>query len=239
MLSEGIEQAFRSGELLLPVEPSAPLETVPASGVPVAVTVMMALFVVAAILLLRNFLQILPLLADSIFRARGSTSLESSVRSSGDRNLIALVLTIPMILLAYRYRLYDPDFVQGMGDSARLLCVGGAIAAWILLRAILYVWFKPKRRYDFYQLSYRSGFTYWILLSIVMLLTSGILFLFGTPDRMIRIVLYAEIFTGFSVYLFRRAQILSLSCNHLRTFLYLCGLEILPAAALVISAVIL
>jgi len=41
------------------------------------------------------------------------------------------------------------------------------------------------------------------------------------------------------IYLLRRAQILSMSCNSLTTFLYLCGLELLPAALMVVPAVVL
>ena len=237
MQSAGIEEAFRSGQLLLEKVPSAPSEA--AEGTPLAVMILVGVSVVAAILLLKRFLSIIPLLADSVFRARGSASLENSVRSSHDRNLIAQVLVIPMVLITYRYRLYDAAFLRDLPSNWRVLAIGGVIGAWLLLRLIMYFWLKPRRRYDFYQLARRSGFTYWILLSLLVLLSAGILALFRIPDASIRLVLYIEILTVYLVFLLRRAQILSISCNPLRTFLYLCGLEILPSAVLVISGVLL
>ena len=238
MPNGGIDQAFRSGELLLGQEPSGE-GVLQAATTPLAVMILIAVFVVAAILLLKRFLSILPELTDSVFRARGSASLENSVRSSHDRNLIALVLVIPMILVTYRYRLYDATFLRDLAGNWRVLAVAGVITAWLLLRLVMYFWLKPRRRYDFYQLSRRLGFTYWILLSILVLLTIGILALSGTSDSTVRLVIYVEILAVYLVFLLRRAQILSISCNPVRTFLYLCGLEILPAAALVISAVVL
>lgn len=238
MPNAGIEEAFRSGELLLNQVPSAQ-EGLAESGTPVAVTVLVGLFVIAAILLLKRFLNILPLLADSIFRARGSASLEGSVRNLHDRNLIAGVMLIPLVLITYRYRLYDAAFLRDLSDNLRLLSIAGVLVAWLILRLLLYLWMKPRRRYDFYQLSQRSGYTFFILLMLLVLITVGILMLTGCEDATIRWAVYAEMGLSYLVFLFRRAQILSLSCNPVRTFLYLCGLEILPTAALVVSAVIL
>ena len=96
-----LEEAFKTGRLLLPTEPSAPLEAADAAfpwlGVGMAI-----LFVLLLLLLLRNFLHILPYLSDSVFRARGSTALDSSVRVSRDRNIIALIQILPLLLVVYR-----------------------------------------------------------------------------------------------------------------------------------------
>ena len=74
---------------------------------------------------------------------------------------------------------------------------------------------------------------------LLMLATAGILFLFKLPDQLIRTVLYLEIAGIYLVFLIRRTQILSLSCNHFRTFLYLCALELIPTAALIASALLM
>jgi hypothetical protein len=74
---------------------------------------------------------------------------------------------------------------------------------------------------------------------LVLLVTVGILALIGLDYSIVRLVLYGETALVYLLFLSRCAQILSLSCNHLRTFLYLCALEILPAALLVVSAVVL
>ena len=96
----------------------------------------------------------------------------------------------------------------------------------------------PRRRYDDYQMAYRVGHTYLILLMMLALLTVGVHYVIGSDDLMIKRFLLVETGLTYLMYLLRRAQILSTSCKPLTTFLYLCGLELLPAALLVGSAVI-
>jgi hypothetical protein len=103
----------------------------------------------------------------------------------------------------------------------------------------MYSFLKPRRNNDFYCLSRRTAYTYFILLVVLALLTTGILALFGCENAVIQKVLQVEIFTLYFAFLVRRAQILALFCNPLRTFLYLCALEILPSAALIVSAIVL
>jgi len=66
----------------------------------------------------------------------------------------------------------------------------------------------------------------------------GILYLVGADDLTVKTFLLIETGVTYLLYLLRRGQILSGSCNPLTTFLYLCGLELLPAALLVVPAVI-
>ena len=230
------EDLFRSGELLLPTTPpeaAAPVETVPLS-----VTILVVATVLLFLLTIRGFLNVLPYLRDSISRARGSAALENSVKVSRDRNLVAAVCLLPAIVLAYRYRLYDPVFIRDLDPDFRLLAVAGAILGFLLLRYLMYRWMMPRRSYDDYQVDYRVGHTYLILLMMLALLTVGVHYVIGSDDLMIKRFLLVETGLTYLMYLLRRAQILSTSCKPLTTFLYLCGLELLPAALLVGSAVI-
>ena len=233
-----MEGAFKTGRLLLPTQPSAPLETAEAAfpwlGVGMAI-----LFVLLFLLLLRNFLHILPYLSDSIFRARGSTALDSSVRVSRDRNIIALILILPLLLVVYRYRIYDPAFLRDLPPSPRLGAIAGVVLGYLVLRRALTLWLKPRRRADSYMASYRSGYTFFILLMLLVLPTLGILYVFHAPDTLVRTFFYVELSVVYALYLVRRVQILSLSCRILTTFLYLCALELLPSVLLIVSAVVL
>lgn len=229
---------FTSGRLLLPDTPPQAVEAV-AEGFPLSGIVGAVVSVLLFLLVLRSFLSVMPYLADSILRARGSAALEHSVRVSRDRNLVAVVFVIPAILLMFRYRLYDPSFVQDLEPDLRLGVVGAVFVGYLLLRYLLYLWARPRRRYDDYQLSYRAGYTFFILLMLLALLTVGILYIIKVPDLIVRTFLLCEAGAVYLVYLLRRGQILSLSCNPLTTFLYLCGLELLPTAVLVLTAVFL
>ena len=233
-----LEEAFRSGKLLLPGSPGEAVAQA-AEGTPLLMSALVVLFVLSAIAMLPSFLYLLPALADSVFRARGSASLERSVRLNRDRTLIALMNMVPAILLVYRYRLYNPDFLADLAPTSRLLAIAAVFFGYLLLRFLLYLACKPRWRSDYYRQARRGSFTFFILLMFLVLVTVGILFLFGCNDVIIRHSIYTELLIVYPFHLFRRTQILSLSCNPLTTFLYLCTLEILPTALLVISAVIL
>lgn len=225
------------GELLLPTVPSDSVP-VPVSGLPLLGELMVVAFILLALMLLGNFINIVPHLADSILRARGSTALEGSVRVSRDRNIIALVFVLPAIILQYRYCLYYPEFVQPMTSTSRLLVTGGIFIGYLLLRHILYLWLKPRRS-DAYMMSYRAGYSFYILLCLVAFLTLGILVLFKASDLTVRGFLLVEAALFYFIYFVRRGQILLTNCSPFTTFLYLCALEILPTGLFIASAVVL
>ena len=206
---------------------------------PLSMQIAVVVFVVLAIVVMKRFLQVLPFLLDSMFRARGSSALEGSVRVSHDRNLIALVLLIPAVVAAYRFRLWDPSFLERFSPDARFGLVAAAIVAFLLLRYLLHLWLKPRRHADSWWLGYRTGHTWFILLMLIMLPTVGILDLVNVNDFTVKWFIIIELGLVYALFLFRKAQILVLSCNPLLTFLYLCALEILPASMLVVSALLL
>ncbi len=207
--------------------------------VPLSASILVLVFVVLMILLLPNFMQLVPYIADSFLRARGSSALENSVRVSRDRNTVALVMLLPAQLLIFRYRLYNPDFLAWRSGDSRIWLIAAAFGVYLLLRVVIYVLLRPRRRYEAYQTAHHASYTFFILMVLLMLFTAGILFIFKVQDQVIRTVLYVECISVYFIFLIRRAQILSLSCNHFRTFLYLCALELFPTAALIASALLM
>ena len=200
----------------------------------------MVVFVALALALLPTFFHFAPYLADAVFRARGSEALEFSVRVTRDRNMFAYVLLIPAVLIMSRYRLYDPLFMQQIGDKGwYLLACVGVLAAYLLVRLIIYLFLKPRRHYEYFRLAHRAIYTFFILLMLVALPALGLLTVVDANDVIIRSVMYVLLVVVYFVFIIRKAQILSLTCNGLRTFLYLCALEFIPTAALIVSAVVL
>ena len=223
------EEFFRTGSLLLEQSASGEL---PAGAAPVSYlfSALVILFVLLFLITVRSFLHLVPFLSDSLMRARGSLALENSVRVSRDRDMVAMVLIIPAVLLLVRYGIYEPSFFAPLGSDVRLLLVASMFIGFLVLRFILYKLLRPRKRYDNYQLSYRAGNTYFILLMLLVLVSAGVLWLFHANDLFMRTFIIVEAATVYLFFLVRRAQILSLSCTGLTTFLYLCALEILPAA---------
>ena len=233
-----LDDPFKSGQLLLPDTPPQAMEAA-GEGLSLAASILVAVSVLLFLLALRIFLNVLPYLSDSLFRARGSAALENSVRVSRDRNLVAAVFLIPAVLLIFRYRLFDIAPFDTLKPDMRLLAVAGVFIAYLLLRFLLYRWMRPRRRYDDYQMAYRAGYTFFILLMMLALATVGVCYVLRVPDQTIKTLLLAEAGVVYLLYLFRKGQILSTSCKSLTNFSYLCGLELLPTALLVVPAVVL
>ena len=233
-----LEEPFRSGRLLLPDTPPQAVEAA-GEGLSLVASLLVAVSVLLFLLALRSFLNVLPYLADNIFRARGSAALENSVRVSRDRNLVATVFLVPAILLIFQYRLFDIAPFDALSPDMRLLAIAGVFLGYLLVRFLLYRWLRPRRRYDNYQMAYRAGYTFFILLMMLALVTVGVCYVLRLPDLTVKTFLLVETGVMYLLYLVRRGQILSTSCNTLTTFSYLCGLELLPTALLVVPAVIL
>ena len=233
-----LDSLFKSGRLLLEtsIPADAPLPEEPASWL---VNVLVVVFAVLAIALLKRFLQVVPYMSDSFLRVRGSAALEGSIRVSQDRNLAALVLSIPAILVTYRYRLFNPSVLQELDPNFQLAGVALVLLSYVLIRHMIFLWVRPNHHGDVFRQAHRVAYTYFVFLMLLVLITVGILALAGVDDTLSRYILYGEAGLVFLLFLYRSSQILSLSCNRLRTFLYLCALEILPAALLVVSAVVL
>ena len=200
--------------------------------------ILVVIFVLLFLILLQNFLHILPYLADSVLRARGSTALENSVRVRSDRDIIALILLIPLNLIIYHYKIYSPDFLQAFSPDAGFWISTGVIMSFLLLRWILTIWMKPRRHADNYMDAYRSGYSFFILMMIAILPSIGLLSVFKASPDAVRVVVIVEMIVLYVLYLFRRTQILSSYCSTLTTFLYLCALEFLPLGLLISSAVV-
>ena len=191
------------------------------------------------LLFLRNYLNVIPHVLDSFSRERGNSDIEGSVRKSRDRNICALILLIPTILVLDHFRIYAPRFMDPLDKDIRLLAVGGAFLGYLLVRMAVRSAAAPKKRRDAYQRAARFSGTFFILLCSVVLTSIGILAAFHVPAGGIRTVILVESIFIYLVFLLRKAQILSGFCNPLSVFLYLCALELLPTGLFIASAAVL
>ena len=73
----------------------------------------------------------------------------------------------------------------------------------------------------------------------LMLLSTAVFWLFHVGDAAARWVLWAELFVVLAITLLREGQILRGKYFVLQTFLYLCGLELIPLATLIAVAAVL
>lgn len=200
--------------------------------------------VVAAVLIgiagLRDLLRLLPELLYCFSRPRASVSLEYNTSVVRMRNTAALISILPFCLLADRFRLFRPELWSAVPEEWSAPATVGVFLAYLLLRTVCSALIRPPRLSGTAADAVRrSPWNYFILLTLLMLLTVGLLYIFRPSDTVVRITLYAETALFFLLSLLRSGQILASGFSGLTTILYLCGLELLPAAALAAYAVFL
>lgn len=200
--------------------------------------------VVAAVLIgiagLRDLLRLLPELLYCFSRPRASVSLEYNTSVVRMRNTAALISILPFCLLADRFGLFRPELWSAVPEEWSAPATVGVFLAYLLLRTVCSALIRPPRlNGTAADAVRRSPWNYFILLTLLMLFTVGLLYIFRPSDTVVRITLYAETALFFLLSLLRSGQILASGFSGLTTILYLCGLELLPAAALAAYAVFL
>ena len=200
--------------------------------------------VVAAVLIgiagLRDLLRLLPELLYCFSRPRASVSLEYNTSVVRMRNTAALISILPFCLLADRFGLFRPELWSAVPEEWSAPATVGVFLAYLLLRTVCSALIRPPRLSGTAADAVRrSPWNYFILLTLLMLLTVGLLYIFRPSDTVVRITLYAETALFFLLSLLRSGQILASGFSGLTTILYLCGLELLPAATLAACAVFL
>ena len=140
---------------------------------------------------------------------------------------------LPFCLIAARFNFFDMDFLESWNPEIRTLPAIGVFLAFMLLRFIIYKVIRPMHgSMETYRIAHRSAMNFFIPYTIFLLLTIALLRVCGTDPDTVRTVLLWETAAAYLLYLFTKMEILASSYGVLTTFLYLCGLELLPATAL-------
>ena len=237
MPSAVTDTLFNSGSLLMPVQTTGnTLETIHQWGDSLPVSIMVVAATILAICNVKNFLMIIPSLYESFIRAKGSANLETRITLIRARTITALVLIVPFCMVADRFTLLDIDYIQAMNPFMRLGATIGVFFVFFLLRIVIGWQIEPKfKGRDAWGIGRRSAHGFFIIMTVLELLAVAGLSLAGVEDHSIRSVLYHIIALIYIVAVFRRMQILRVSCNSLTIILYLCTLEIIPTGLLLAS----
>lgn len=191
------------------------------------------------ILMLKDIFRLIPSLIYAIKFPHGTSGLEYNLSVSRIRNRAALLCLLPFCLIADRYGLYRPDFWAQIPQQWSSCATLGIMAAFVLLRIFIYAAVRPRRMHNEEFVTLRhSGYNFFIACTIMMLLVSFIFSLAGVPDAISKVVIYVIMGIMALMSIWRSAYFLAANCGGLATILYLCGLEIVPMAMLVVSAVV-
>lgn len=210
------------------------------------VTVNRILVIVAAVLAvlsLLDYIRLSPLLAGCMLRERGNIEIEHSVSQAHNRNRCAIVGLFILCILADRYDLYPAAFIELIPAPYRVAAILGVLLAFFFLRYFLFFLIdtvaRPKLDSESRLAAHRAIYNYFLVVLPLLLFSVLIMWLFKAPDGAVRMVLWVELAVWLFITLLRDGQILMSRHTGFQTFLYLCGLELLPVAALIVSAVLL
>lgn len=198
---------------------------------------LISLFIV--LLLLKRLVNVYPSLLACLLRGKECFNLEASVKLARDRDIIALAMIVPFCLVAFRFGLYRPHFLDGMGENSVLGVYVGLFAAYAVLRYAAMLLFHPRRvPQKTYGTANKAAFTFFNVLTLTLLAIGGIMDLLNADEMSVRNVMLWVSGCIYLLFLLRKAQIFNTSCSIFASFLYLCALEIIPTGILVVSAVI-
>lgn len=191
------------------------------------------------LLLLRRLVNIMPSLMACMIRGKESLNLEASVKLSLDRDALALAMIIPFCLVAFRYRLYSPGFIEGMAEDSVLGIYFGVFVVYLFLRFLMTWLFRPQKLpKKTYVAADKASRSFFIVYTLLLLAMGGIFGLADVQDAVSRdAMLWVSAFM-YLLFLLRKTQIFSTSCSVFAGFLYLCALEMIPTGILVVSAII-
>ena len=192
-----------------------------------------------AILLLGRLVNIFPSLMACTIRWKESVNLESSVKHSLDRDMLAIAMVLPFCLVADRFGLYAADFMSGIDPSIRLALTIGIFIGYILIRTLISKMIRPRKMQPkTYRTAERASFTFFIVLTIILLAMGGVMSFIKMDETVIRTAMLCVSALIYALFMLRKLQIFASGCSFFAAFLYLCALEILPTGVLVASAII-
>ena len=227
------EEAFRAGYLQMPTVPTAGYQTAypwaeyPVNAILVAVAIVFFLFV------LDSFLHCAPYVFRCCTRPRDNFRIEDSVPLIRSRNWTFFSTLLPFSLIASRYGFFDLKLITDQPADWKSLLVYAFFLLFILLRFIIYKIATPMRgNLETYRVAHRSAMNFFIVYTLLLLVTIAVLKVLNLDQSTTLQVFFWETAIFYLFYLVVKMQIFASSYGLLRTFLYLCGLELLPVAAL-------
>ncbi len=234
------EELFRQGRLEMSSAPLPEFQTPAEWNDLLPNKIAIVLSVVLVLIYLKDIIRLIPPLLYALDRKRGGESLEYNVSAARMRNTVALIYTLPFCLIADYCGAYRPGFWSMVPPEWSSAATLGVMLAYFLLRRLCYAAIRPgKMSAESLATLKHSLYNYFIVLVSVAVPTIGILPLFSVREDIISTVFLALTGLAFAFATVRAWQILKSRRSPLPTILYLCGLEILPAAAVVASAVLL
>ena len=227
------EEVFRSGTLEMSARPWDDLAQA-AFWTDLPLNRILCLVAVALLVVnLIDYFRLFPSLLYCIDRSHGAETLEHSLGLARTRTLSAIIYILPLCLAFDRYQIIRPHFWSAIPPAWSAPAMFALFAAYMLARDLCYLFFRPRRLSgESYAALRHNPFNYLLLVAPILFVTMGVAAIFHLPADLTRYLFLGELLLVWAVSLVRSGQILRKRCTGLSTFLYLCALELVPAALL-------
>ena len=226
-------EIFRQGTLNMSLTP-VPETAAPIPWQDLNVNKILVLVCIVLVLsVLKDFISLFPQLLDGLDRPKGNSTLEHSVGMSRSRNIIASVMILPFCLIIDRFAIIRPKFWSLIPAEWSVAATVGLLLSFLIVRGIFFNIFRPRRlSSESSDTVHHCLYNVFILLSVLMMASAGIVSIFHISGGAARSIIYIETGLFYLISLVRTGQILRTRCSGLSTFLYFCTLEMLPASIL-------
>ena len=222
-------QDFPNGKLWMSDEPLEAIAREASWAQDPLNSVLAILSIVLLIIFIRDFFILWTPIMRCLVRAKANIEMEHSFQLARTRNRAALLLVLPMLLISERFGLI----------SESMWITLAVVAGYLVLKRLMSELVLPRRLPAEMRVAVRRAlYTYFIVLAAIMLVTVGLWTQFRWDGDIMKIVFGAEALAILALSTLREGEILSSTFPPFVSFLYLCALEIVPAAGLIAAGLV-
>lgn len=197
-----------------------------------------AAFIAAAVMLVLmvsgNIVNIMSALLGCLFRWKENVNLYNNMkmRQSRNRILLALLPTAGIILSCYPLHPLTTNRSIFESFTGALAVIGGYFLARLVSRALF---IRGKNGTPVIDSAVHTAYSFAVIGMILITLEFGCCRLLCVEDATVTDILKWTIIALYAIMLLRELQVFMSHRGFFQSFLYLCALEILPAALLAVS----
>ena len=189
---------------------------------------------------LNKFINILPYMLGCLLRWKECLNIENSMKVCRNRNAVAGIMLIPFILTTCKYRIWPSFLKSGLDEPYLILATLGIFIGYISIRAAGFLSARNiKGNKKILKGTSGTSLTFFCTATVIITITSICASVFDLSWELIRSIILYEFAVLYAIMIIRKTQIFINYCSVLSTILYLCTLEILPTAILIVTAVLI
>lgn len=202
--------------------------------IPWQLSVTAACAIALVLLVLGSIVDFTPTLLGCLIRGKENINLFNNVKMKLTRNRILMACLPAFFLILGNYPFHPMLGGEPMGRQ--FLLTAAIMAGYLLVRLLCQpLFFNRTMRQKEFRCGVQVFYTFCVAAMLAILVEFGICRICCVENETVAAVIKWTFAALYAVFLIREFQVFSAHRGYLAAFLYLCGLEILPAGALAAS----